>query len=92
MGTVSDSDYIASNDWMTVDNELERMRKEGVVTPFNVISRNLNGGTEENHSHDRDSNWTPAEHASEKIPHELTCSVCANRGVAHITALDHVGI
>jgi hypothetical protein len=43
------SDYIASNERMIVNNELERMWKEAVVAKFMVLSRHLPGGTKENH-------------------------------------------
>jgi hypothetical protein len=44
---VSSSDCIASNDRM--NNELEKIWKEGIVAKFMAIPRNLRGGTEENH-------------------------------------------
>jgi hypothetical protein len=46
----SSTDYILSNERMTVNNELERMWKEAVVAQFKVLSQHLlGGGTEENH-------------------------------------------
>jgi hypothetical protein len=47
--TFSKSDYIASNERMIVNNELERKWKEAVVAQFKVLSRHLPGGTKENH-------------------------------------------
>jgi hypothetical protein len=42
-------DYVASNDWMMVNNELERISEEAVVISFKVLSRHLPGSTEEYH-------------------------------------------
>lgn len=42
-------DFIASNEWLVVDTELERMWKEVVVAYLKVLSRNLLAETEENH-------------------------------------------
>jgi hypothetical protein len=36
--TLVNSDYMASNDWMTVNNKLERMYEERVVAVKNVRS------------------------------------------------------
>jgi hypothetical protein len=44
---VSISDYIASNGRM--NNELERIRKEWLRSNFRYCTRNLHGGTGENH-------------------------------------------
>lgn len=46
---ISSSNCIASSDWMKVCNELERMWMGAVVVQFQVLSRNLPEGTEENH-------------------------------------------
>jgi hypothetical protein len=47
-GAVSNSDNMASNEWMTVNNELERMWKEEVFSYLKVLYRHLPGGTDEN--------------------------------------------
>lgn len=45
----SKSDYTASNTGMTVNNELERKRKEAVLSEFKPVLRNYPGGIEESH-------------------------------------------
>jgi hypothetical protein len=47
------SDYIASNERMIVNNELESMWKEAVMAQFKVLSRHLPGGTDEIHEKPR---------------------------------------
>jgi hypothetical protein len=47
--TVHSWDYIALNDRMIMNIDLERMWKEAVVAWFEVLCRHLPGGTEENH-------------------------------------------
>jgi hypothetical protein len=62
-------DYIASNDWMAVNNDMERMLKEGVVAYFKLLFCYLSEGTKEkkkNVSRDipcpsPDSNCSPPE-------------------------------
>jgi hypothetical protein len=64
---VSNSDYIASNDWVTVSGELERLWQEVMVAWFNVLPLDLpweNGESHENRSQEsqcfgRDSNQAP---------------------------------
>jgi hypothetical protein len=51
----SSSDYIASNERMIVNYELEMTLKEAAVASFNVLSLHLPGGTEENHEKPQDS-------------------------------------
>jgi hypothetical protein len=41
---------IASNDWMIINYELEKMLKEVVTGKFTVLSWHLPGGTEEKHN------------------------------------------
>jgi hypothetical protein len=47
--TLSVSEYMASNERLIVNNELEMMWKEAVVAFFKLLSWNLPGGTEVNH-------------------------------------------
>jgi hypothetical protein len=37
------SDYITSNVWMMMINEMERMSNDAVITSFKVISRRMPG-------------------------------------------------
>jgi hypothetical protein len=65
--------FTTSNNSMTVNNELDKLRKEGVFTLFEVLSLNFVGRTEEIHgnigqnirSEGRDSNLTLSEYRSE---------------------------
>jgi hypothetical protein len=72
---VSNSGYIASNDWMVVNNELKSVWKEMVV----VLSRDLLGVVEKNdrvvQCTGRDSNRAPLSYNSEALLCELTCSL-----------------
>jgi hypothetical protein len=46
---VSNSDNIASSEWTKVNNKLERVWQEAVVAKFQVLSRHIPEGIEENH-------------------------------------------
>jgi hypothetical protein len=41
--------FVASNGRMTMNNELERIRKGVIVACFKILSKNMTGRTEENH-------------------------------------------
>jgi hypothetical protein len=61
----------------TVDNELERMRKEAVVTWFQILSLNCPGGNEENYEHLIQYSGCPYPLpivSQITLPHEPTCS------------------
>jgi hypothetical protein len=58
--TLSVSGYIALNNWLIVNNELERMRKEAVVTEFKVLHQQLLGGTSGGKAQDDCSDWKRA--------------------------------
>jgi hypothetical protein len=47
--TASNSGYIMLNDWMTVNNELERIEKEAFMAQCKVLCCHLPGGTEKRH-------------------------------------------
>jgi hypothetical protein len=47
--TISNSDYITSKEWMTVNNELDRTWKEVVMTQFKVLFWHLPRQTEKTH-------------------------------------------
>jgi hypothetical protein len=49
LDAVSNLDSIASNDWMTVNNELVKMWTEAVMIFFKVQSHHLHGRAEKNH-------------------------------------------
>jgi hypothetical protein len=46
---VGTQDYIVSNNWRIMNNEMGRMQKEAVVALFTVLSTHCRGETEENH-------------------------------------------
>jgi hypothetical protein len=52
-------DYIASNDWMTVNSELGRIWKEVFITQMKALSRNFPEGTEDNHENLRQDSLYP---------------------------------
>jgi hypothetical protein len=45
--TVSNSKYIVLNNWMLVNNELEKLYQEALVTYLKVVTQHCCGGTEE---------------------------------------------
>jgi hypothetical protein len=45
--SIRESDWIAQDDWMTVNTEMERTRKEVVVAQFLLL--HLHGETDENY-------------------------------------------
>jgi hypothetical protein len=57
--SVSNSYYIASNDWMIVNNKLEGTWKEAIVAWFEVLSWHLLGWAEENYTILCQNSWCP---------------------------------
>jgi hypothetical protein len=72
----SNSVYLVSNDWKTVNNERERILKEAVVTRFKAFSwrdwGNPRKSCQDSRCPDWDSNWAPQ--TSEELLLEITCS------------------
>lgn len=49
--SVSNLDYTASNNWLTVNNELQTLKNKTVMTLFEILSWPVSEGNEENHKY-----------------------------------------